>query len=166
MSPMFDASTFMQQTVDGPLETEYTLVPEGEYLMTIDDFDEKAFEKIEFEYKKGDKAGTPGTMTKFNVPFVVQDDKVKQELARDKVVVTKQIILDLDDAGGLSKDKNKNIELGRIRQAAGQNDSGPWSPANLRGAGPMMGKIVHREFERKDGTKGKRAEIDRVVRIS
>jgi hypothetical protein len=32
---MFDAGTFMQQTVDGPLETEYTLCPEGEYLATI-----------------------------------------------------------------------------------------------------------------------------------
>lgn len=164
---MFNADTFMQQTVDQPLETEYTLVPEGEYQATIDDFTAEALEQIAFNYKQGDRAGTPGVMSKFTIPFVIHDDTVKQTMGRDKVVVTKQVILDINDTtGALDWGKNKNIELGRVRQGAGQNAPGPWSVAQLRGAGPMMVKVVHKQFDRKDGTKGTRVEVDRVARIS
>lgn len=164
--PMFDPDTFMQQTIDAPLETEYVMVPPGEYVATIDDFSSDAFEQISFDYKKGPRAGTPGVMTKLTLPFVIQDETVKTEMQRDKVVVTKQLILDLDDSGGLDFGKNKNVELGRIRSAVGQNDGQPWSIAKLRGAGPVMVKIVHTAFDRRDGTKGKRTEVDRVVRIA
>ena len=94
-------------------------------------------------------------MTKFTLPFIIQDEKVKAEMGRDKVVVTKQIILDIDANGAIDTGKNKNVELGRIRAAAGQNDGQPWSVSRLRGAGPMMVKVVHVDFERKDKTKGK-----------
>lgn len=166
--PMFDPDTFMQQTVDHPLETEYLTVPPGEYVATIDDFTgESAFERIDFEYKKGERAGTPGVMVKLTIPFVIQDETVKAEMQRDKVVVSKQIILDMDADGGIDWNKNKNVELGRIRAAVGQNvDGQPWSIQKLRGAGPVMVKVVHTEFGRKDGTKGKRTEIERVVRIA
>lgn len=163
--PTFDPSLFMQQTVDAPMETEYTLVPEGEYKAMIDDFNEDAVEQFEFEYKRGPKAGQNGSMMKLTLPFVIDDDKVKAELARDKVTVTKQLILDLDTNGGLDRGKNRNIDLGRIRDAVGQNAGGPWNISNLRGAGPLVVKVVHREFDYKDGRKGKRAEVDRVARI-
>ena len=81
----FDAETFMQQTVDAPLETEYLLCPEGEYQAIIGDFTFEALEQIDFIYKKGQRAGMPGSMTKFNIPFSIQDDKVKLELGRDTV---------------------------------------------------------------------------------
>lgn len=161
----FDPDVFMQQTIDSPLETEFRMVPEGEYTMTIDDFDSSAIEEIKFDYKKGPRAGTPGSMTKFTCPFVVQDDKVKQELNRQKVVVSKQLILDIGDDGGLDFGTNKNVDLGRIRAAVGQNDPGsPWSIAQLRGAGPFIGKVEHVSWEYQ-GKKGKRAEVTRVVRI-
>src|SRR5580765_1760999 len=84
---MFDPEAFMSQTIDAPLETEFLTVPAGEYTATIDDFTSEAFEQINFEYKKGPRAGTPGTMTKFSLPFVIQDEQVKQDLGRDKLVV-------------------------------------------------------------------------------
>jgi hypothetical protein len=163
---MFDPETFMSQIIDQPLETEFLMVPQGEYTATIDDFTSEAFEQIHFEYKKGPRAGTPGVMTKFTLPFVIQDDAVKTELGRDKLVVYKQLILDVGDDGGLDWGKNKNIDLGRIRAAVGQNDPGPWSIGNLRGAGPVMVKVVHVPFERKDKSRGERVEIERVVRIA
>lgn len=162
----FDPDTFMQQNVDQPLETEYVLVPQGEYVARIGDFTSDAFERIDFDYKRGARAGTPGVMHKFNCPFIIQDEAVKAELQRDEVTIFKQIILDLNDDGGLDFGKNRNIDLGRIRAAVGQNDAGPWSIARLRGAGPVMVKVVHVDFERKDKTRGKRAEIERVVRIA
>lgn len=161
---MFNASEFMQTQMDKPLETEYTMVPIGEFMATIDDFTSDAFEVIDFTYKQGPLAGTPGQMTKVTLPFVIQDDRVKKELQRDKVTISKQLILDLEDNGAIATGPNKNIELGRIRAAVGQ-DKGPWSFANLRGAGPLMVKVTHVEYTRKDGSKGKRAEIERVTRI-
>ena len=123
----FDPDTFMATTVDQPLETEYVLVPQGEYVAMIDNFTSESFEEIHFEYKRGERAGTPGTMTKFTLPFIIQDEKVKAEMGRDKVVVTKQIILDINANGAIDTGKNKNIELGRIRAAAGQDEGQPWS---------------------------------------
>lgn len=162
----FDPDTFMHQTVDQPMETEFKLCPAGEYTAMIDDFDSNAFEVVEFEYKKGDRAGQPGSFTKFNCPFVINDAKAQQELNRDKVVVTKQMILDFDEQGGLDFGTNKNIDLGRLRDAVGQNAAGPWSFSQLRGAGPVMVKVDHVDFKRRDGSSGKRAEITRVVKIS
>lgn len=162
----FDPDTFMQSTVDAPLETEFKLCPPGEYQAMIDDFTSDAFEQIDFEYKKGAKAGTPGTMLKLTIPFVIDSDKAKAELNRDKVTVTKQVILDRDQNGNLDFGTNKNIELGRVRDAVGQNTPGPWAVSKLRGAGPVMVKVEHIEYKRNDGSKGKRAEVTRVVKLS
>jgi hypothetical protein len=163
--PAFDPELFMQQNVDQPLETEYKLCPVGEYEAMIGDFTSDAFETFEFEYKKGARAGQQGSMTKFNCPFIISDAKVQKELGRDSTTVTQQIILDIGTDGGLDFGPNKNVALGRIRNAVGQNAAGPWQIAKLRGCGPVMVKITHVKFKRKDGTEGERAEIDRVAPI-
>lgn len=162
----FDPDEFMNSTIDQPLETERTLCPEGEYKAMIDDFTRDAFETFEFEYKRGPNAGQPGSMTNFSIPFVIDDDKVKQSMEMDKVVVFKRVVLDFADGGkALAWGKNKNIELGKIRKAVGQNNPGPWSPAMLRNAGPLMVKVVHRKGKRKDGSDFVMAEIERVAPI-
>ena len=46
---LFDPDSFMQHNVDQPLETKYVLVPQGEYVATIDDFTSEAFERINFQ---------------------------------------------------------------------------------------------------------------------
>ena len=51
--PMFDADTFIQQTIDKPLETEYVMVPPGEYVATIDDFTSEAFRGLSLTIKGG-----------------------------------------------------------------------------------------------------------------
>lgn len=161
----FDPDTFMQQNIDQPLETEVKLVPEGEYQAMIADFDSKAFEQIEFKYKKGDRAGDPGTMTKFNCPFVITDSRLQEAIGRDQTTVTKQMILDLDTSGSLDFGINKNVALGQIRAAVGQNVAGPWSIGQLRGTGPVVVRVDHRSGKRDDGTEWKRAEVTRVVAL-
>lgn len=163
--PSFDPELFMSQTVDQPLETEFRLCPEGEFVAMVDDFTKENFEQIDFTYKQGSRAGEPGTMTKFNCPFIINDEKVKAELAREKVIVFQPLILDIGADGGLDFGPNKNIKLGQTRAAVNQNAPGPWQIANLRGAGPVMVRIVHRSGKRKDGTEFKNAEVDRVVPI-
>ncbi len=160
----FDPDTFMSETIDQPLETERTLVPAGEYKARIDDFTRDAFQTIDFTYKRGPNAGQEGSFTKFNVPFVIDDDRVKAELGMDKVVVFQSITLDFEQ-GKLAWGKNKNIDLGKLRKAVGQNNAGPWSPGSLRGAGPVMIKVIHREGKRNDGSTWKNAEVERVAPI-
>jgi hypothetical protein len=148
------------------METEMRLVPPGEYTAMVADFDKTAFEVIDFTYKSGERAGTPGQMTKFTVPFSINDPKIQEALGREKATVTKQIILDFAADGSLDFGPDKNLDLGRLRAAVGQNTPGPWSPAQLRGAGPLMVKVEHREFKRRDGSQGKGAEVTRTVKIS
>jgi len=163
----FDPDAFMTQTLDQPLETERTLVPEGEYKAMVDDFTRDAFETINFTYKKGPNAGQDGSFTKFNVPLLIDDDKVKTELGMTKVVVFFSCTLDFEQDGQtLSWGKNKNIDLGKLRKAAGQNNPGPWSPGNLRNAGPLMVKVEHRSGKRNDGSEWKRAEVTRIAPIT
>jgi|SRR5215471_458835 len=164
----FDPAAFLTSTVDQPLETERTLCPPGEYKMYVDDFTQEALEEIEFTYKKdgrGHSAGDKGVMHVFNCPIVIDDDAVKQKMDMDRVVVFKRMILDLDDNGQLAWGKNKNIDLGQLRHATGQNAAGPWSIGNLRGAGPFMGRVDSKSGERKDGSRFENREVGRVAPI-
>lgn len=163
----FNADDFMNETIDAPLETEIKLVPEGEYRAMIDDFPNDAIQRVDFEYKRGPNVGQPGSMLKFSCPFVIKDDpKVQQALNRDVVKVYKELVLDVDEnTKKLDFGVNRNVELGKIRDAVGQNVPGPWGIGRLKNAGPVMVKVVHRTYDRKDGSKGKRAEVDRVIAI-
>jgi len=159
----FDPDAFMQETVDQPLSTERTLVPAGEYKMQIDDFDSKAFQAIPFKDKL---TGEDREFHKFGCPCVILDDKVAQDLGMLKVVVFKNCNLDFDDTGKLAWGPNKNIDLGQLRNAVGQNvPNTVWAPGNLRGAGPFMGKVEHRRGKRKDGSDFEIAEVTRVAPI-
>lgn len=153
----FDPETFMSQTVDAPLATEFEVCPEGEYQAMIDDFDSKAFGTATWQAKDG--SGEKSSPT-FKCPFVIQDESVKASLGRDKVVVMADMFLDVKD-GQLDTSKGKNVLLGQIRNAVGQNQAGAWSPSQLRGAGPLMVRVKHR----KDKNDVTRAEIRQVAPI-
>lgn len=160
----FDAAAFMQSTVDSPMATEYEICPEGMYPAMIADFDEKAVERVDgFVYKKGPNAGQPGSMVKLNLPFSIQDETVKAQMERQTVYADWQIILDVNELGQLDFGKGKNVKLGQVRAAVGQNNPGPWNMFNLRGAGPLMVQVAHEEYERKDKSKGKAARVVRVA---
>lgn len=160
----FDPETFLTQTVDKPLETDYKLCPTGEYRANIDDFTSEAIEVINFEYKKGDRAGQPGEMVKFTCPFVIDDPKAQQALGTQRVVVGKQMILQMiDGTSEIDFGVNRNVELGRILKAVGI--APPWNVGQLRGKGPLMVRVVHRKGKRKDGSDFEMAEVDRVAPI-
>jgi len=161
----FDAAAFMTSTIDAPMETEYQICPEGTYQAMIGDFDETAVERVEFEYKRGPKAGQPGSMVKFNCPFTVQDPVILAQMGRDNVRVDWQLILDANELGQLDFGKDRNVKLGQLRAAVGQNQAGPWSIMNLRGAGPLMVKVSHETFKRNDGSEGKAARVTRVASL-
>lgn len=158
----FDADEFMQQTVDQPMETDYQLCPEGSYPAMIDDFTSEAFKHFS---GTSERTGRDYAMTTLELPWSIQDATVLAGMGRDKVLVTQKIIVDRTEQGGLDWGKDKNVKLGQTRAALGQNGAGTWNFSNLKGAGPAMVQIKHIGFERKDGTKGKRAEVVRVAPI-
>lgn len=160
----FNADEFMQQTVDGPMSTEYLLCPEGSFQAMLGDFDSSAFEKFDFVYSKGPRKGEPGSMTKFSCPFNILDPTVKTAMARDTVTVYQQLIIGRRPDGSINTDKGENVPLGQLREAIGQN-SGPLNFPAMRNTGPVVVQVKHTTFKRSDGSEGKRAEVTRVAAV-
>jgi hypothetical protein len=120
----FDPSNFLNATFTEANATQSEPVPIGEYNAVI--------EKVEaatWQSKDGTSSGL-----KLNVFWNVDDAGVKAALGRDKVVVKQDIMLDMNEQGGLDMGKGRNVTLGRLRDATGLNVNGqPFSPTMLTG---------------------------------
>lgn len=124
---MLNPEEFMQQTSEAALDTTLIPCPPGEWNAQIDKVEPKTF-----EYKSGERVGEQGM--RLSIAWAILDDEPKRVCDRDKVSVIDSILLDLTPEGNLDFSKGKNIGLGRLREALGQNVSGrPWSPAMLAG---------------------------------
>jgi len=165
----FDADAFLNEQVDAPMATDFTLCPAAEYLAYIHDFNSDAVEEINFVYKQGPNAGSPGTMKKFGCPFIIPDEKARAHMGKvldQKLIVEADMILDIDpETGKLSTGINKNVLLGKVRDAVGQNNDPTWNLSKLRGAGPLMIRVVHRQIDTKNG-KITVARVDRVAPLA
>lgn len=153
----FDVEAFMNSAVD-PLETHFEVVPEGEFPFLIDGDPAQLVPK-ELSGTSA-KTGNPYHFWQLELNCVCQDGNVRQKLGREKVFVRLRINLDLDANGRIEGGPNKNVQLGQLRDALGQNSPG-WTPKMLLGAGPFMGKVKHTK-----GDKGTFADIARVGKIS
>lgn len=135
MDTPFNADAFMNETVDEPMATSMSGVPDGEYQAVIGDFTSEAFKTIEIEDRKnpGQMIGRPV----LEVPFIIQDATLAAKLGREQVVHRETYWLDLDANGKLATGPDKNVRLGQLRDALGQNTPG-WSPSHLRNMGPLL----------------------------
>jgi len=165
---MFDAAKFVDSAVD-PLSTQFEVVPEGEWQMMIDTDpkqlvdttdDDKAPVGIKHHKGVSEKSGKPYDFYDWTLMCVVTDQRVKDKLKRESVKVRMRLGLDLSDAGALATGPNKNVALGRLRDALSQNKPG-WTPQQLLGAGPFIGKVSHTQV--KDAVY---ADVTRAARIS
>ena len=153
----FDAEKFLNQTIHQPMSTATTPCPEGEYKAFIDDGDRA----ISFREGGTDRNGndlSPQCIVLFNI----MDDRVRDQLKRDKILVPLNIWLDVQ-GDKLDLSEGKNVGLGRLRKALDQND-GPWSPQMMKGKGPLMVKVGQRS-DKTDPTI-KYAEVVRVAKIT
>lgn len=119
---------FLQTTTDAALDDHLDPCPPGEFLAIAGKPEIK-----DFEYKRGDHVGETGY--RMVVKWDIQDEEAKKSVDRETLSVTQSILLDLtSDGTGLDMGKGKNIGLGQIRTALGQNSPGaPWSPAMIEG---------------------------------
>lgn len=123
---MLDPDQFLSGSVNGAMSTAITPVPEGEFQAVATDVTLR-----EFEYRRGDKAGTTGYA--LDVTWEISDDNVRTQLGRTPTV-RQSMILDLN-GDALDMSDGKNVGLGKLRKAVGQNQEGrPWSPVMLKGA--------------------------------
>lgn len=134
---VFNPDAFMNEQAAGALSTSFEPIPDGEYKAMIGS-DENAV-----------KARTTSTgRAVLDVTWELFDPELAAKLGRDKLTVRQSVFLDITPQGGLDRGKGKNVQLGRIRDALNQNDpTKPWSPQQLRGAGPAVVRVTQRASE-------------------
>jgi len=137
----FDADVFMNTTVDEPMATALSSVPDGEYVAMIGDFDSSAFKTINYK----DKDGNPVSRQVLELPFLIDDAALKAQLGREQVSHRETYWLDFTADGRLDTGPDKNVSLGKLRDVLGQNTNAPWAPGMLRNMGPLRIKIVTRQ---------------------
>lgn len=147
----FDPNKFVNTAVNEPNATTYPVAPEGEFKMLIDDDpkqlqprDAAAGNYVGLEEISGvsQKTGKPYLFHQWTLNAVVLDDKVKEVLGQDKPKVRLRINLDFTDTGDLATGEGRNVKLGQLKEALDQNKPG-WTPSQVLGAGPFIGRIAH-----------------------
>jgi hypothetical protein len=140
---MLNTETFLQTTTEAVLDDHLDPCPPGEWLAIA-----SAPEIKDFEFKKGDHVGETGY--RMVIKWDVQDEAAKTAVDREKLTVTQSVLLDVtEDGTGLDMGKGKNIGLGQIRTALGQNTPGAaWSPAMIEGQAAKIKVVAEMYLDR------------------
>src|SRR5687768_6069829 len=128
---VFNPATFMQTTTDEATSTEVILIREGDYTAVSGPINEDSFKEIPIV--NGPRAGEKSYQ--MNVKWQLDDPegKLQEELGRPPVAM-QNIWLDIGKDGSMEMGKGRNVELGLLREALGQNASGRnWSPVMVGG---------------------------------
>lgn len=129
---MFDNDTFLQTSVEGEMSTQSTPIPVNEYQAFVKGVGSRSSEK------------DGKTYVMLDVTWQIDDASGEVEAATGREVSTcrQTIFLDMLENGALDLGKGRNVNLGRLREAVGQN-TGAWSPAMLEGSVARV-RIEHR----------------------
>ena len=123
----FNADVFLTQETVGANDTKFDPVPENEYIGLI----EKLVVR-ELKFDDGRKQVVADLTWKIQA-----NDDLKAQMNMDEIRVRQSLFLDREPNGALSTGKNKNVSLGKLRDALGQNDpTRAWFLKMLEGAGP------------------------------
>lgn len=142
MTSAFDPDLFLSTSVSGALDTRYMPVPQGEYAAIIEEV------KARIQPGQGDNAGKEFLI--FDVLWLIDDQKVRDATGRDKVTVRQSLFIDRTPDGSIDISKGKNIQLGKLREALGQNTPGAWAPSMLKGQVARV-KIGHKPDTKNPG---------------
>lgn len=131
----FNPDTFLNTESTSANATTYTPVPEGEFNASI-------------------KAIKPRVLTDgravLDVTWTVDDEQARQETGMAEPSVRQTLWLDTTESGGLDFGKGKNVGLGKVREACGQNQAGKtWAPGMLVGQVAKV-KVSH-SIDKRDG---------------
>lgn len=128
----FNPDTFLNTTVTDPNATSFAPIPEGEYTASIKDIKSRT---------------TTNGSAILDLTWTIDDAAVEAATGMKNPTVRQSIFLDITEQGGLDVAKGKNVQLGRVREALGQNTAGrPWQPGMLIG-GVARVTVKHRMVE-------------------
>lgn len=132
----FDPVNFLNTETNEATSTELIPVPVGEFPAVIKSLKPRVL--------------SDGRAV-VDVWYAINDSDVSEETGQAEPLVRQSLWLDLLDNGAMDFSRGKNVQLGRIREALGQNSPGkPWNPGMLIG-GVVRVKIAH-SIDRRDGT--------------
>ena len=115
----FNPENFMNSTTSEANSTQYAQIAEGEYMASIATVTPRT-------------TGTGKAL--LSVKWNVDDEAARQETGMAEPSVFQTVWLDVTESGGLDFGKGKNVQLGKLRDALGQNQAGkPWAPGMLVG---------------------------------
>ena len=136
----FDANTFLGTSYSEAADTHFTAVPEGDYVAIIGP-DER---DLSVRSGRSDK----GPWARLDIQWYIDDEDLQRQLSMDRIRVRQSVWLDIDgDPPHLVWGTNRNIKLGKIREAVGQNTGGDWNLEMLRGSGPALIHVVQNPSE-------------------
>lgn len=136
MASAFNADAFLQTSTKQSNDTKLIPVPEGDHPAQIS----------KLAVRSGVKDGTPWYT--LDLVWEVLDEESKKVTGMSKPTVKQGLFLDLTPEGALDMGKGKNVQLGKVREAVGQNKEGrAWSPAMLQGTVATI-LVKHRPDEK------------------
>jgi len=128
---MFNLENFLDQTVQGQMDTKVTPIPVNTYLAVIKDYKAR-------QWTAKDDPTNCGVA--LDITWLIDDPALAETLGRKELTVKQGIMLDVDDAGRLSTEKGKNVQLGRLREALNMND--PKKPFTFPSLPGNMAKVL------------------------
>jgi|SRR5688500_13408223 len=132
---MFDTDNFLDFGTDDAFSTEMKPVPEREYRATVTE---------KMKHRRVESTKNPGeSFLVVDLNWMIDDPALAEELGRDPIV-RHSVFVDLTpDGTGMAKGEGKNIRLGQLRDAVGQNVPGqPWKFGHLVGQCALI-KVKH-----------------------
>lgn len=148
----FNPELFLNTTVDAVLSTEYVNLPVGDYVGVIGPIGPDNFKS--FDIKRGENAGKKAYRLDLEILIDDPEGKLREELGGRPPKVFDGIMLDLKADGSLEFGKGRNVQLGKLRDALGQNKAGPWS-FGMMASQPVKVSIVHDTYDGKTSAKVK-----------
>ena len=130
---MFTAEEILGMQVEGANATKLIPVPEGEYPAHI--------REVTARDGISDKGNA---WVAVNVTWEIDDEGVRAATSMERPTCRQSIFLDIAESGALDMSEGKNIGLGRLREAVGQNGEGSWGFGMLEGAAAVV-RVEHSE---------------------
>jgi hypothetical protein len=136
----FDVASFMNESIDATLDTKLDPIPEGEHMAQIGTDDK------DVDLASGVSAKNGRAWLRLDMRVTFTDPNLAAQLKREKVTGRYSIMLDLNEQGKLDLRPQRNINLGKLRDAVGQNRPGPWNFNMLKGQ-PIKVKVKQKPNE-------------------
>jgi len=111
----FDPASFLTQETSDQMDTQFVLIPAGEYPAMIS--------KVDARQQQSTKDPAE-VWTILDITYVIDDQGVREETGLPEPSIRQSLFLDLDPLGKLDTGKGKNVNLGRLREAVGLNQPG------------------------------------------